>query len=78
MLTKILRHLRRRFIDAPRGFGHPVPAAAFDAEYRSGHGRRPGSFFTTGQAITTTNGGGDKTWDIRILFPVTAHGGPRP
>lgn len=37
MLTKILRHLRRRFLDAPRGFGHPVPAAAFDAEFRSGH-----------------------------------------
>ncbi len=37
MLKKILRHLRRRFIDAPRGFGHPVPAEAFDAEFRSGH-----------------------------------------
>lgn len=37
MLTKIIRHLRRRFIDAPRGFGHPVPAAAFDEEFRSGH-----------------------------------------
>lgn len=36
-MNKILRHLRRRFIDAPRGFGHPVPAAAFDAEFRSGH-----------------------------------------
>lgn len=32
----ILRSLRRRLIDAPRGFGHPVPAAAFDAEYRTG------------------------------------------
>ena len=37
MLTKIFIHLRRRFLDAPRGFGHPVPAAAFDAEFRSGH-----------------------------------------
>lgn len=39
MLAKVLRGLRRRFIDAPRGFGHPVPAAAFDAEYHSGHWR---------------------------------------
>ena len=39
MLSRILRHLRRRFIEAPRGFGHPVPAAAFDAEFRSGHWR---------------------------------------
>jgi len=39
MLSKILRYLRRRFIDAPRGFGHPVTAAAFDAEFRSGHWR---------------------------------------
>lgn len=37
MLVRILSHLRRRFIDAPRGFGHPVPADAFDAEFRSGH-----------------------------------------
>jgi trans-aconitate methyltransferase len=37
MLSRILHHLRRRFIDAPRGFGHPVPAAAFDEEFRSGH-----------------------------------------
>lgn len=37
MLSKIIRHLRRRLIDAPRGFGHPVPAAAFDEEFRSGH-----------------------------------------
>lgn len=36
-VQKVLRHLRRRFIDGPRGFGHPVPAAAFDAEFRSGH-----------------------------------------
>ncbi len=211
MLAKMLRHLRRRFIDGPRGFGHPVPAAAFDAEYRSGHWqlldspdeqaryaalaaliraqhrrprlldagcgsgrlatlfkpgelaayhgvdlspeairvaqesalpdahfqqvdletwrptgpydvivanevigyfydpaatlrglaralapggvlvvslyrwdnapaiwRRLGGFFTTGQAITTTNGGGDKTWDIRILLPLTLGGAPRP
>lgn len=35
--TKVLRHLRRRFIDAPRGLGHPVPPAAFDREYASGH-----------------------------------------
>lgn len=39
MLSKIIRYLRRRFIDAPRGFGHPVPAEAFDAEFRSGHWR---------------------------------------
>ncbi len=39
MIARILRRLRRRFIDAPRGFGHPVPAAAFDAEFRSGHWR---------------------------------------
>jgi 2-polyprenyl-3-methyl-5-hydroxy-6-metoxy-1,4-benzoquinol methylase len=39
MIEKILRSLRRRLIDAPRGFGHPVPAAAFDAEFRSGHWR---------------------------------------
>jgi 2-polyprenyl-6-hydroxyphenyl methylase/3-demethylubiquinone-9 3-methyltransferase len=39
MLKKILHHLRRRFIDNPRGFGHPVPAAAFDEEFRSGHWR---------------------------------------
>ncbi len=39
MLTRILNHLRRRFIDAPRGLGHPVPAAAFDEEFRSGHWR---------------------------------------
>lgn len=37
--ARILSHLRRRFIDAPRGFGHPVPAAAFDEEFRSGHWR---------------------------------------
>lgn len=37
MLPKIIRQLRRRFFDAPRGFGHPVPSAAFDAEFRSGH-----------------------------------------
>jgi len=39
MIARIFRHLRRRFIDAPRGFGHPVPAAAFDEEFRSGHWR---------------------------------------
>lgn len=39
MLLKIIRRFRRRFIDAPRGFGHPVPAEAFDAEFRSGHWR---------------------------------------
>jgi len=37
MILPILRRLRRRFLDMPRGFGHPVPAAAFDEEYRSGH-----------------------------------------
>lgn len=37
--NRALCHLRRRFIDGPRGFGHPVPAAAFDAEFRSGHWR---------------------------------------
>ena len=37
--NRALRHLRRRFVDGPRGFGHPVPAAAFDAEFRSGHWR---------------------------------------
>lgn len=37
--NRAYRHLRRRFIDGPRGFGHPVPAAAFDAEFRSGHWR---------------------------------------
>lgn len=35
--AKVIRHLRRRFIDAPRGLGHPVPPAAFDQEYASGH-----------------------------------------
>lgn len=34
---KIYRHLRRRLVDTPRGLGHPVPAAAFDREYASGH-----------------------------------------
>ena len=63
MLAQILRHLRRRFIEAPRG---------------SGHWRRLGRFFTIRRAITTTNGVGDKTWDIRILLPVTARGAPRP
>lgn len=37
LAKKILRHVRRRLIDGPRGFGHPVPAAAFDREYASGH-----------------------------------------
>lgn len=37
--NRAYRHLRRRFVDGPRGFGHPVPAAAFDAEFRSGHWR---------------------------------------
>lgn len=36
-VEKIFRYLRRRFIDAPRGLGHPVPAAAFDREYAAGH-----------------------------------------
>jgi 2-polyprenyl-3-methyl-5-hydroxy-6-metoxy-1,4-benzoquinol methylase len=38
-VRKVLRHLRWRFINAPRGFGYPVPAAAFDAEFLSGHWR---------------------------------------
>ncbi len=37
LVAKIVRHLRRRFIEAPRGLGHPVPAEAFDREYASGH-----------------------------------------
>ena len=36
-IDRSYRHFRRRFVDGPRGFGHPVPAAAFDAEFRSGH-----------------------------------------
>ena len=36
MLSRILRSLRRRLVDAPRGFGPPVPTEAFDAEYREG------------------------------------------
>lgn len=35
--AKVIRHLRRRFIDAPRGLGHPVPRSAFDREYAAGH-----------------------------------------
>lgn len=37
LIGKIFRHARRRLIDGPRGLGHPVPAAAFDREYASGH-----------------------------------------
>lgn len=37
VFLKILPYLRRRFIDAPRGFGHPVPASAFDQEFCAGH-----------------------------------------
>ena len=36
LFAKIFRHLRRRFVDGPRGLGHPVPAEAFDREYASG------------------------------------------
>lgn len=36
-LRRGFRWLRRRLLDAPRGLGHPVPAAAFDREYESGH-----------------------------------------
>ncbi len=34
---RLIQRLRRRFLDAPRGLGHPVPASAFDREYDSGH-----------------------------------------
>jgi SAM-dependent methyltransferase len=34
--AKVVRHLRRRFIDAPRGLGHPVPADTFDRDYAAG------------------------------------------
>jgi SAM-dependent methyltransferase len=36
-ITKILRHLRRRFIDEPGGFGRPIDKDALDREYASGH-----------------------------------------
>ena len=36
-LRRATGYVRHRFLDAPRGFGKPVPPAAFDAEYRSGH-----------------------------------------
>ncbi len=36
-VTRVIRHLRRRFIDGPRGLGHPVPRSAFDREYVAGH-----------------------------------------
>jgi SAM-dependent methyltransferase len=34
---RLLRHLRFRFVDGPRGAGKPVPAAALDGEYAGGH-----------------------------------------
>ena len=37
MFSRILRSLRRRLVDAPRGFGHPVSPATFDTAYREGH-----------------------------------------
>jgi SAM-dependent methyltransferase len=37
LVSRIFRRLRRQLIDTPRGLGHPVPAAAFDREYDSGH-----------------------------------------
>lgn len=37
LASRIIQRLRRQLIDAPRGLGHPVPAAAFDREYDSGH-----------------------------------------
>lgn len=35
-LTRILRHLKYRFVLAPLGHGKPVPATAMDQEYKSG------------------------------------------
>ena len=36
-VKKILRALRYRLVDGPRGFGKPVAEAVADAEYREGH-----------------------------------------
>jgi len=36
-VTSFFHRIFRRFFGASLGLGHPVPAAAFDAEFRSGH-----------------------------------------
>lgn len=46
-LRRVFDHLAYRFVRAPRGGGKPVPQAAFDAEYASGHWD---SFFGTDEA----------------------------
>jgi SAM-dependent methyltransferase len=33
---RLLSAMRRRLIDSPRGFGHPVPAEVFDRDYAAG------------------------------------------